>query len=111
MKLFSCTACQQTVYFENSQCTKCGRQLAYLPDRATMTAFESAAGGLEEPFVPLGPPAGQARYRHCGNRIDHGACNWAVPERESQQRFCRACRLNQVIPNLADPQAKQAWIK
>jgi hypothetical protein len=33
-----------------------------------------------------------------------------VPESE-EQRFCRACRLNEVIPNLEDPKAKQAWIK
>ena len=111
MKLFSCSGCQQTVHFENSQCTKCGHQLAYLADRATMTALESAEGGLNGLFVALGPQAGQGRYRLCGNQMDHGTCNWAVPESESPQRFCRACRLNQVIPNLADPKAKQGWIK
>ena len=110
MKLFSCTACQQTVHFENFECTKCGHRLAYLPDSATMTALKSAEEGLGGLFVPVGPLAGQARYRSCGNQIDHGACNWAVPESESE-RYCRACRLNQVIPNLADPKAKQAWIK
>jgi len=111
MKLFSCSACQQTVHFENSECTKCGHQLAYLPDRGTMTAVESAQGAPEGLFVALGLLAGQGRYWRCGNQIDHGACNWAVPESESPQRFCRACRLNQVIPNLADPKLKQAWIK
>ncbi|HET9217271.1 MAG TPA: putative zinc-binding peptidase [Terriglobia bacterium] len=110
MKLFSCSACQQTVHFENSECTKCGHQLAYLPDRATMTALESDQVGDEGFFVAPGPLAGQARYRRCGNQIDHEACNWAIPETDSQQRFCRACRLNQVIPNLADSKARQAWI-
>jgi hypothetical protein len=111
MKLFSCPVCQQTVHFENSECTKCGHQLVFLPDRMTMTALESAAGGLDGLFVALGPLAGEARYRRCGNQIDHRACNWAVPESESQHRFCRACRLNQVIPNLSDSKANQAWIK
>ena len=32
MKLFVCASCQQVVYFENSQCTRCGHALAYLPD-------------------------------------------------------------------------------
>ncbi len=76
-----------------------------------MTALEPAEEAAEGLFVALGPLAGQAHYRQCGNQIDHAACNWAVPEHESQQRFCRACRLNQVIPNLEDPKAKQAWIK
>lgn len=96
MKLFGCPVCEQTVHFENSECTRCHHELAYLPDRATMIAIE---------------PAGQSPYRQCGNRIDHNACNWAVPESEPEERFCRACRLNEVIPNLDDPIAKQAWIK
>jgi hypothetical protein len=110
MKLFGCPACQQTVHFENSECTKCRHQLAYLPDRETMTALEPVEES-EGLFIALGPLAGQAHYRQCGNWIDHDACNWAIPESEAQQRFCRACRLNQVIPNLEDPTAKQAWIK
>jgi hypothetical protein len=111
MKLFACPACQQTVHFENSECTRCRHQLAYLPDRATMTALEPAEGEDEGLFVALGPLAGQARYRRCGNWIDHGACNWTVPEDDAEQRFCRACRLNEVIPNLDDPNARLAWIK
>jgi hypothetical protein len=52
----------------------------------------------------------RTRYRMCGNRIDQQACNWAVPEGD-EQRFCRACRLNEIIPNLGDAGAKQAWVK
>ena len=91
MKLFRCDACQQIVHFENSQCTRCGRALAYLPDRGIMS---SLAPG----------------YRSCGNQIDHGACNWAVADGDAH-RFCRSCRLNEVIPNLSDPKARDAWLK
>ncbi len=117
MKLFACSFCEQTVHFENSECTKCHHRLAYLPDRATMTALEPAENeeeGVNRLFVQVGVPgplAGQVHYRQCGNLIDHGTCNWGVPAHESPQRFCRACRLNQVIPNLEDSKAKQAWIK
>ena len=111
MKLFACSACQQTVHFENSQCTKCGYPLAYLPDRATMIAFEPLEGDTDGHLIAVGPLANEAHYQRCGNFVDHGFCNWAVSESESPQRFCRACRLNQVIPNLQDPKAKQAWIK
>jgi hypothetical protein len=109
MKLFTCAACHQPVHFENSQCTHCGHALAFLPNHATLTAIEPVvdAPGI---FVALGSGAKGERYRLCGNQIDHAACNWAVPEAESQ-RFCRACRLNQTIPNLADPKAKEAWLK
>jgi hypothetical protein len=109
MKLFVCAACQQIVHFENSQCTRCGHALAYLPDRAVLTALEPVAGGAGL-FVALAPAVKGARYRPCGNQIDHGACNWAIPEADDH-RFCRACRLNDVIPNLADAKAKQAWVR
>jgi hypothetical protein len=108
MKIFSCAVCGQTLFFENSQCTKCGHALAFLPERALLSAVEPVPGatGL---FVALAPAAKGERYRQCGNQIDHAACNWAVAEADDH-RYCRACRLNEVIPNLADPQALTAWV-
>jgi len=109
MKLFRCDACQQVVHFENSQCTRCGHLLAYLPEPAVVSALEPVAGapGL---FAALAPAARGGRYRACGNQIDHGACNWAVAEADPD-RFCRSCRLNAIIPNLADARARDAWLK
>ena len=76
MKIFSCAACGQTLFFENSQCTKCGHALAFLPDHALLSAGEPApdAPGF---FVALAQAAKGVRYRQCGNQIDHAACNWA----------------------------------
>jgi hypothetical protein len=114
MKLFACSACKEVVYFDNTQCTRCGHRLAYLPERATMTALEPVEAGAEPAasglFVALHPDAKGERFRMCGNEIDHGACNWAVPEADSH-RFCRSCRLNEIIPNLSEPNAKDAWIR
>ena len=109
MKLFACPACHEVIFFENSQCMRCGHALAYLTEPATLTALEpiDGAAGL---FVALGARAGAGRYRLCGNQLDHGACNWAVPESDAH-RFCRACRLNDVIPDLSDAKAKDAWLK
>lgn len=91
MKLFRCDVCEQVVHFENSQCTRCGHALAYLPEAKIMSAREPAA-------------------RLCGNGVDHAACNWALPDGDSH-RFCRSCRLNEIIPNLSDPKARDAWFK
>lgn len=106
MKLFTCSSCQAIVYFENSQCTKCGHLLAYVPELTVLTALEPAEGTAVGTFVALAPALKKARVRMCGNQIDHGACNWAVPESDTH-RFCRACRLNDVIPNLSEPNAKE----
>jgi len=108
MKLFTCPSCQQTLHFESFQCVGCGHALAYLPDRQVLTALEPVPGA-DGVFAALGAAAKSERYRRCGNQIDHGACNWAVPDAEDQ-RFCLACRLNEVIPNLSDAAAKQAWL-
>ena len=110
MKLFTCSACDEIVYFENSQCMNCGHALAYVPDYATMTALELPEGAPAGTFVALEPAFKKARVRVCGNQIDHGACNWAMPESDTH-RFCRSCRLNEVIPNLSQPNAKDTWIR
>jgi len=80
-----------------------------LPDRGTLTALEKVE---EQPgvFVALGTKADGARYRLCGNQIDHSACNWAVPEADAE-RLCRACRLNDIVPDLSIPASKAAWVK
>lgn len=109
MKLFTCAACQQVLHFENSVCTRCGHTLAFLPESRLLAAIEP----LEEEsglFAVRDAMPGAPRYRLCGNYIDHGACNWVVVEGDDN-RFCRACRLNDIIPNLADAAAKDAWIK
>ncbi len=108
MKLFTCSACQEIVHFENVRCTSCEHALAFLAEHGTLAALEPTdTPGV---FAALGGKAAGARYRLCGNQIDHEACNWAVPDSDDH-RFCRACRLNEIIPNLSDAKAKQEWIK
>ena len=114
MKLFTCDSCQQVLFFENVQCTRCGHALAYLPDRGLLSAVEQilptragsgAAGGL---WRALAPEAAGTEYQLCQNYTTHNVCNWAVPVADGQP-FCRACRLNHLIPNLDNPGAKAAW--
>jgi hypothetical protein len=101
MKLFAC-ACQQLVFFESVTCTRCGRALAFLPERAQVAALEAVEGeaGLWR--------VDDRRYRLCRNYWEQGVCNWAVPAEEAAE-YCRSCRLNRVIPNLSRPGAKDAW--
>jgi len=109
MKLFTCSACQQIVYFENSACMRCGHALAYVAELGELTALEPAEDAPNGTFVALAPAMKKGRVRICGNQLDHAACNWAMPEADTH-RFCRACRLNDVIPNLSEPAARTAWI-
>jgi hypothetical protein len=101
MKIFACV-CQQLLFFESVTCTRCGRALAFLPDRRQVTALEPVEG---QPGVWQSEGA---RYRLCRNYTLQAVCNWAVPEGDGNE-YCRSCRLDLVIPNLGHPGAKEAW--
>ena len=104
MKIFRCDGCDQVVYFESVRCTRCGRTLAFLPDRGVVAAVEAEQGGGGWRALA----AGGGRYRPCRNSTEHAVCNWAVPAGDDDD-YCRACRLNHTIPNLDSPDAKEAW--
>ena len=91
MKLFTCQACGNVLYFENRICGQCGHRLAYLPEELTLSALESVDGNS---WQPLAASAQQRRF--CENAGQDG-CNWLVPP-GNNDRFCIACRHNSVIP-------------
>jgi hypothetical protein len=76
MRLFSCPACQQQVYFDNSVCLACGSDIAFAPDVMEMVSV-SAPGGA---------------HRNCVQRVTSDACNWAIEAADPTPR-CRSCRL------------------
>jgi hypothetical protein len=106
MRTFSCSVCQQMVFFENVQCTKCGSRLGYLPEHKQLSALEPA--GAPGIFVALAPAAKRACYRQCRNGVEHAACNWLILDGEPGD-LCAACRLNTIIPDLDRPGALPAW--
>jgi hypothetical protein len=103
MKLFRCQHCGQVLYFENFQCERCGHRLGYLPETATLSALEQEGDGWSTLAKPV------ASVRFCEN-AGHGVCNWLVPA-GSDDIFCAACRHNQTIPPLENPDYRAAWAK
>jgi len=104
MKTFHCH-CGNSVHFENTRCLVCGRMLGFLPEHLVLSALEPGEHGR---WRALHPQAGGANYRMCGNYKEENVCNWMVPDSEPA-KFCQACRLNQVIPNLSDPMNRVLW--
>ena len=104
MRTFTCS-CGNTLYFENTQCFACGRVLGFLPETLTLSALESA-GDLEWRALA----ARGDSYRQCKNYREENVCNWMVPS-DDPNAFCRACRLNHVIPNLSDPRNRVLWAR
>ena len=100
MRLFTCQSCRQLLYFENVVCERCGHALGYLPEPATLSALEAEGGA----WLPL---AGGGPHRYCAN-YEHGTCNWLVPF-AGDTPFCLACRHNNTVPDLSNPNNLPPW--
>ncbi len=100
MKLFECQNCGQLIYFENTQCERCGFALGFLPDTAMMTALKNGSNGL----TPLADPSRTVSY--CAN-FTQGACNWLIDAGGGP--LCQACKLNRTIPDLTQPENLRRW--
>jgi hypothetical protein len=99
MKTFRC-ACGARVFFDNTQCLSCGRELGFLPEAGTLLGLEPAQEGVHA--TPYGP------CKKCENYATHGVCNWLVPA-DGDASLCRACRLNHVVPDLSNAENLSLW--
>jgi hypothetical protein len=107
MKTFHCDHCGHLLFFENTTCVQCGRQVAFLPDVEQMGSLDPAGEGTWR--SPLPATAGRT-YRLCRNYTDQQVCNWAVPAPDSRP-LCVSCRLTHVIPDLSQGRHRQAWYR
>lgn len=109
MKLFRCQHCNQTVFFENTHCERCGHRLGYDWRKQAIVTLESADGETGWRWQPVqeGKKNSTNEYIFCANAA-HNACNWLVNPANGEI-FCMACRLNTVIPDLTIPDHLHEW--
>ena len=100
MKLFRCD-CDAQIFFENTQCLSCGRELGFIPSQFELSALPN---GSTEFMV-----AGSA-WRKCRNYSHEGVCNWMSPTR-SPSDLCQACEFNHVIPDLSEAENRALWLE
>lgn len=106
MRFFSCGCTRASaLYFNNSVCTACGREVGFCSDALDMHSFDRSADG-----APWTSRATGAAYRPCANRSTAAGCNWMVPDEDPEQ-FCVACRLNEIIPDLSIAENQSYWAK
>lgn len=96
MKKFTCS-CGQPLFFENTRCLKCERQLGFDPIAMDMYSFSD-----ESPHY-----SGSVKVKLCKNSLDYDVCNWFVTE--PQNSYCLSCSLNHTIPNLMEPKRRRWW--
>jgi hypothetical protein len=105
MRVFHCDHCGQLLFFENVQCVRCGRTLAYVPDLHTLTSLD-----LTEDRLYWRSPLSGKTFLLCENYTKYNVCNWALPT-DDPNRLCRSCRLTRTIPNLSRAGNDRLWYK
>ncbi len=103
MKSYNCLHCHNPLYFENSQCLKCGYTVGF------NSYFLNFVTLSEEPNNQHFSNVNNAeeKYKFCKNAT-HGTCNWLLPV-WSEEVFCTACSLNRTIPSLDNAENKERW--
>ena len=102
MKVFHCDHCNQLLFFENVNCVRCGRALAYVPELADLVSLDPQGNG------EWSSPRARGKLRLCQNYATHDVCNVALPA-DDPNALCRACRLTRTIPNLSKPANHKLW--
>lgn len=107
MRIFHCDRCGGIVAFAATACPTCGAELGYLTEQRAVRAV-----------VPTSHPAA---FRLGGDGADGGprmwrclnaawGCNWMLPA-DTVDTWCRSCRLTRGRPDMARPDAIEAWMR
>ncbi len=107
MRLFRCTNCLGTVYFDNLVCLQCNHELGYLTESIEMVAFVAQESEPWQARYRHQPATAVAQYRPCANR-QAAFCNWMV-EPHRVGGLCRACVLTSVYPDQSILENQLAW--
>jgi hypothetical protein len=108
MKVFHCDHCGQLLFFENINCVRCGRALAYIPELTHLASLDHQP--TPEQMNRWTSPFSGTAFRLCENYSKYNVCNWALRE-DDPNSLCRACRLTRTIPNLSQSGNDRLWYK
>ena len=102
MKLYTCSNCNNLLYFENSICLYCNNTVGFDVNNLSLKTLSSNNSPV---FTDLNNQ--QNTYKFCANATQH-TCNWLIPAQQ-QFPFCKACELNRIIPALTSWQNIERW--
>ncbi|MFD4836506.1 putative zinc-binding metallopeptidase [Achromobacter sp. NPDC058515] len=105
-KAFRCY-CGQPIFFSNTECLNCRRQLGFDPKRGHVLALDE--GGVPGAWRVAGRARGKT-FKRCANYHMPALCNWLVPA-HAPDALCVACSLNRTIPDLSVPENGPLWFK
>ena len=111
MQKFICD-CGNGLFFENTHCLACGREVSWCPCCATMTALEFTDPGMR--CVRC-----STELWKCANRVDHDICNRSLVAPSPNEMgvnagaplLCDCCRYNETIPDLSVEGNLRHWLE
>ena len=99
MRSYRCV-CDNKIFFDNSQCLACGRELGFCPVCHNLAALLPQEGG----GLRCGNPDCGAELAKCFNYSQHNVCNRCVANDHSSAaagELCDCCRFNETVPDLS----------
>lgn len=102
MRTFRCR-CGARIFFDNTRCLSCHRDLGFDSSRLRMVALETGANQTLQ-------SEDGTRFRYCSNHQQFDNCNWLLPA-DSNDHLCLSCGMNKVIPALSRPRNKILWTR
>lgn len=105
MQRFSCD-CGNRLFFDNTHCLACSREVSWCPTCATITALEFTNPGMHCARC-------DSELWKCGNRTEYDICNRSIlaPKNgiSNGLQICDCCRYNDTIPDLSVEGNLQRW--
>lgn len=94
--------CGNQIYFENTLCQNCQKELGFLSDAGTLSDLTFVDSNHWK------ASHNNQLYRKCQNYINQTGCNWMIADNDPQA-FCPSCRLSEIIPDLSKPENIVRW--
>ncbi len=108
MRPFSCT-CGNAVFFENTACVACHREVGWCPVCRQIVALEPDPDAVDG--TRCGNLACGAALRKCHNYATEQVCNRCIPATDDTSPLCDGCRLNHIIPDLSVEGNREKWAR
>ncbi|MFA6699927.1 MAG: putative zinc-binding metallopeptidase [Thiomicrospira sp.] len=105
MKRFYCD-CGQEVYFDNTHCEHCGRDLGFDPQTLSLRCGKREKGR----FYSQDAQGETLVFKVCSNHSEPLQCNWLLSIDDTHHQ-CISCRTTQTIPDLSRKKNPLRWKK
>jgi hypothetical protein len=103
MQRFYCN-CGQEVYFADTHCVACGKELGFDPSKRHLYCGRRDG----HVFVAELPNGSEKRFKVCDNHHEPVRCNWLLAEDDPHHQ-CISCRTTNIIPDQYQPKNPQRW--